>query len=937
MNHSWGTDKYSQSLEEVIEAADANGILSIGSSGNSDWLVLYPAKFDEVIAVGATDANDIRWNYSNFGSALDVVAPSGQYSGYDTVFWSTDISGSAGWNPGDISEGDAAGNYTKWMSGTSAAAPQVAGLAALILSIDPNFTPAEVSSIITSTADDKGDVGWDPYYGWGRINIYKALVEAAKQANKQAVKISKVDDIEDSVLPGDEITYTISFENTVSGPAGSGFPFGQLTNVKIVDYLADEVDYTDTSDANYSPLNHTYTWNIGALEEDEADSVQLAVLVNNLAEPNGTITNYCVIEADQISPTTAIKVTDVNCWSPDIIYVDVNAMVWHNVGISWQHAYTDLQDALETARDCGCNEIWVAEGTYYTHTESGDAYWSAAFELVNGVGLFGGFEGNETDRNQRNWLENKTILEGNLLGGDSLSDTDHIIIATDVNEATVLDGFTVQNSFYAGIKIDNASPVIKNTIIKDTKGYNGDGEHPYAGSGISCANNSSPKIENSELISNNYYGIYTRSNSSLNIENCELLSNNDHGIYSENSTLTIEDCNIIENGKAGINGGGIYCSSSSLNLTNCLISDNLAYQGAGLYNCDSSIVNIADSIVSGNYADMYGGGIYNNQSHSSSKIKNCLFISNESYYTGAGIENEESSPQIIGCTFNGNTVENTSYGDGGAIDNYSNSEPTVTNCILWGDSPSEIHNDSSSPTVKYCDIQGNPVYPGEGNINSDPDFYAPDVNNFHLTPNDSPCIDAGNPDFRPEPNETDIDGEERIFDGDENGTAVVDMGADEYYWSPADFDANEIVNFVDFALFASAWGTTPADANYNDTYDLADNDIIDNNDLDLFCQDWLWQSAWGTQPTVGRCSAMGGSLSSMEVSSMEVLEIQKTEPIQPKPVEINPEQLYNFLKDVEGFWSTEPELRDKLNEDDWLKFIDSLWDLYQDITQESAD
>jgi hypothetical protein len=127
-------------------------------------------------------------------------------------------------------------------------------------------------------------------------------------------------------------------------------------------------------------------------------------------------------------------------------------------------------------------------------------------------------------------------------------------------------------------------------------------------------------------------------------------------------------------------------------------------------------------------------------------------------------------------------------------------------------------------------------YPGTGNVFTDPCFIDAVNYDFHLDTN-SPCIDTGDPCFD-DFNETDIDGECRIMDGDSNGTLRVDMGADEYYWPKADFDRNEIVNFIDFAMFAPAWLETNADISLD-----TDNDV-DINDLAQFCKDWLWIAPW---------------------------------------------------------------------------------------------
>jgi hypothetical protein len=120
-------------------------------------------------------------------------------------------------------------------------------------------------------------------------------------------------------------------------------------------------------------------------------------------------------------------------------------------------------------------------------------------------------------------------------------------------------------------------------------------------------------------------------------------------------------------------------------------------------------------------------------------------------------------------------VENSSI-----LDNPPSSS-TITNCILWGNTApngSQIDNTSgSTATVTFSDVQGG--YSGTGNINADPCFVNAAGGNFHLLP-DSPCINAGDPAFVPEPNETDIDGEPRVMLG------RVDMGADEF--NPFDID-----------------------------------------------------------------------------------------------------------------------------------------------------
>jgi len=157
-------------------------VVVFGSGNGGQAMTDYPPLYPEVIAVGATDHNDVWWNYSSYGPGLDVVAPSGCNGTSCGALWSTDQTGLGGYSNGnpDPKVLDYAGGF--W--GTSASCPIAAGVAALILSIEPNLTGDEVRHFLERSAKDLGDVGRDDHYGWGRVDARAALdMVLAKRAD----------------------------------------------------------------------------------------------------------------------------------------------------------------------------------------------------------------------------------------------------------------------------------------------------------------------------------------------------------------------------------------------------------------------------------------------------------------------------------------------------------------------------------------------------------------------------------------------------------------------------------------------------------------------------------------------------------------------------------------------------------------------------------
>ena len=147
-------------LSEASYNAYLSDVLIVASMGNDDEeTVRYPAGFPWTMAVGASNQNDQRVSVSNWGSNtgshIDVVAPGINY--YTTH----------------------RGNNDGTFGGTSAATPVVSGIAGLVLSkskdLNLNLTNDDIRNVIRVTADDKGPVGFDNEYGYGRVNAYEAL------------------------------------------------------------------------------------------------------------------------------------------------------------------------------------------------------------------------------------------------------------------------------------------------------------------------------------------------------------------------------------------------------------------------------------------------------------------------------------------------------------------------------------------------------------------------------------------------------------------------------------------------------------------------------------------------------------------------------------------------------------------------------------------
>ena len=251
----------------------------------------------------------------------------------------------------------------------------------------------------------------------------------------------------------------------------------------------------------------------------------------------------------------------------------------------------------------------------------------------------------------------------------------------------------------------------------------------------------------------------------------------------------------IVNGSTTGSGGGIY-SEVSVTIRNCRIIGNSAQNGGGIYLGDSTagsvIVNCLILANTANITSGYGGGIFlRSMFHPDLPISitHCSVVNNTAYWGGGIGHLNFSNPYCNIDMFN--TIL---WGNGAAY-----GPQLAASGWIWG-------------SLSYCNVQGGDAdihggAPwGEGNIDEPPVFVDTTASSctdwdLHLQP-DSPCIDAGT-NNAPEMPDTDLDGRQRVLDGDENGTAIADMGACEFApFIKGDFNKDRDVDGLDLAVLA---------------------------------------------------------------------------------------------------------------------------------------
>jgi hypothetical protein len=539
------------------------------------------------------------------------------------------------------------------------------------------------------------------------------------------------------------------------------------------------------------------------------------------------------------------------------------------------------------------------------------------------IGHFGGVGTYETSPDQRvlNDANNIAILEGRI-GTTQSQAVFNIITASGISNA-LIDGFTIRNSYsgsYPGAVYLNDSdvsllncrfennnqygiyaktysfPNIHNCTFFNnaaTGAYNDNHCQPYATYSVFDGNNvngtrglqlsylCSATVENCIFKNNKNHGIYGTGNGSLNVSGSQF-TNNQYGLRVDDITTVITDCNITNSTQYNL-----YGNASNIEIENTSISNSTQY---GVYLLSDSVFTAKNSIIKNNTYD----GIYTNDSDFS--ITHSLISNNRQngIYATGGCNSEINNSVIRRNGYNGlrladcptisvknswinknGTTHSTGNGCSGIYfentsqtpvlrnntiyDNYTygvqmnqyGPDPNVRNCIVYGNDVNDFYRPAGDPfdAVRYSCLQHSRT--GAGNFVANPMFLnSTDPNNLHID-SDSPCVNAGDP-CGVYANETDIDGETR-----NNGR--VDCGADEDFWSYADYDLNGIVNGLDYRYLAQDWIASQSN------YSLDDDNDVDMYDLSLFCENWLWQNQTNWLDTLE-----GRSLQSLETESLQM-------------------------------------------------------------------
>jgi predicted outer membrane repeat protein len=257
------------------------------------------------------------------------------------------------------------------------------------------------------------------------------------------------------------------------------------------------------------------------------------------------------------------------------------------------------------------------------------------------------------------------------------------------------------------------------------------------------------------------------------------------------SHLTLSGLEVSENTSGTMGGGGILIEAGSPVIDGCRFLSNSTTQDGGAirYLATGTKSKVNATLFQKNHAATSGGALYISSSSATQVVySNCLFVKNDSTATGGAVfARAPAAGQVkfFYCTFYANKA-GTGVG-GFQADLSVNAQATLSNCILWANTPADYASDATSAAkISYSDVKLPATFPASrpGMLSLDPLFKAADADpaDLHLQPG-SPLIEKGSlgtdADGKPPAIDKDFDGKPRVADADGDGNAVPDLGAYE--------------------------------------------------------------------------------------------------------------------------------------------------------------
>ena len=398
-------------------------------------------------------------------------------------------------------------------------------------------------------------------------------------------------------------------------------------------------------------------------------------------------------------------------------------------GGSWSAPLDEVGFAAALSGAASGDEFWIAKGVYRPVVPaSADAVTTAeqgkSFTLKEGISLYGGFAGGETEREQRKPDSNVVVLTGDL-GLDDDRDARGVTLSADVirgtNSKSVLkgtnakgvrlDGIVVSGGDQgvgAGLSLGRSDVVIQNCLFQGNRAVS-------FGGGINAAA-ASLDIRSSRFLGNrggpnSHGGAVNSTLSNLRLVDCRFEGNatgadkpgnkagNGGAVqFSDkkggDKTLTVERCR-FSNNTAGAGGGGLYVQNAGTDVTvrgTVFEGNRTAHNGGAARFSTSTNILVEDCLFTGNSTVIEGGAIYNSEVGSGDRgmtIRSCTFSGNKTYDdvhvadpnkgAGGAVYNGVSSPVLVNCTFTDNEAK---YG--GALFNRTGSYPLLLNCTFLG-------------------------------------------------------------------------------------------------------------------------------------------------------------------------------------------------------------------------------------------------------------